>query len=79
LPPGTFPFSIVFTIRADGVIFIVAVAHSKRRPGYWSLADAIAATDAAPWPIMPVSAEDDDVYDLTARAQTRRWTAPRPA
>lgn len=35
LAPTHFPFSIVFTVRADGVIFIVAVAHAKRLPGYW--------------------------------------------
>jgi hypothetical protein len=29
-----FPFQIVFRHEADRV-HIVAVAHSKRRPGYW--------------------------------------------
>ncbi len=36
LKDRTFPFSIVYTVRADGVIFIIAIAHAKRRPGYWS-------------------------------------------
>jgi len=35
MPRRTFPFSIVFSLREDGVIFIIAVAHAKRRPGYW--------------------------------------------
>ena len=30
-----FPFSIVYRITDDGVE-IVAVAHGRRRPGYWS-------------------------------------------
>lgn len=29
-----FPFQIVFRIHAD-LLTIVAVAHAKRRPGYW--------------------------------------------
>jgi toxin ParE1/3/4 len=29
-----FPFSIVYLDKAD-VVNIVAVAHSKRKPGYW--------------------------------------------
>jgi hypothetical protein len=29
-----FPFQIVFRIDADR-LFIVAVSHAKRRPGYW--------------------------------------------
>jgi len=29
-----FPFSIVYYV-ADDTIRIVAVAHAKRRPGYW--------------------------------------------
>jgi len=29
-----FPFQIIFRVVGD-VIFVVAVAHAKRRPGYW--------------------------------------------
>ena len=29
-----FPFSVVYYV-ADDVVRIVAVAHAKRRPGYW--------------------------------------------
>jgi toxin ParE1/3/4 len=29
-----FPYSILYRIRSDEV-FITAVAHQKRRPGYW--------------------------------------------
>ncbi len=29
-----FPFSLVYTVRGD-TIFIVAVAHQSRKPGYW--------------------------------------------
>ena len=31
-----FPYSILYRIRTDEV-FITAVAHQKRRPGYWRL------------------------------------------
>jgi plasmid stabilization system protein ParE len=31
---GKFPYSIIFREK-DGAILIVAVAHAKRRPGYW--------------------------------------------
>lgn len=30
-----FPFSLLATIRRDGTTYVVAVAHQKRRPGYW--------------------------------------------
>ena len=30
-----YPFSIVYLIRGDEVV-IIAVAHHKRRPGYWA-------------------------------------------
>lgn len=30
-----FPFTVFYSVRPDEV-FIVAVAHQKRRPGYWS-------------------------------------------
>lgn len=29
-----FPFSILYRVRPN-VVFITAVAHQKRRPGYW--------------------------------------------
>jgi len=29
-----FPFSIVYRLKGD-VIEVVAIAHAKRRPGYW--------------------------------------------
>ncbi len=29
-----FPFSILYRVRKD-MVFITAVAHQKRRPGYW--------------------------------------------
>lgn len=31
-----FPFSIVFTIEPVPEIVVLAFAHQKRRPGYWS-------------------------------------------
>ena len=31
----TFPYYIAYHIRA-GEIFVVAIAHAKRRPGYWA-------------------------------------------
>lgn len=32
---GRFPYHLVYLL-ADDVIHIVAVAHDRRRPGYWS-------------------------------------------
>lgn len=32
---GIFPYAVVFVVRVDAVT-IVAVAHSKRKPGYWT-------------------------------------------
>ncbi len=29
-----FPFGIIYAVE-DGRIFVAAVAHTKRRPGYW--------------------------------------------
>jgi len=29
-----FPFSILYRLRAN-VVFVTAIAHQKRRPGYW--------------------------------------------
>ncbi len=34
LLPG-FPYGIIFTIEPD-FIYVVAVAHAKRKPGYWA-------------------------------------------
>jgi len=34
LPVRGFPFLVVYRIRPDDV-YVVAVAHAKRRPGYW--------------------------------------------
>ena len=31
-----FPFILVYRIRSEGNVFIVAVAHTSRRPGYWN-------------------------------------------
>jgi toxin ParE1/3/4 len=40
-PPGTrrllierFPYSMVYLVH-NGVLHVLAVAHAKRRPGYW--------------------------------------------
>jgi toxin ParE1/3/4 len=30
-----FPFTIYYRVKTD-TVFVVAVAHQKRRPGYWS-------------------------------------------
>ena len=29
-----FPFTLIYTVEEDSIV-IVAVAHQKRRPGYW--------------------------------------------
>ncbi len=29
-----FPFSIIYSVEADGIL-IIAIAHHGRRPGYW--------------------------------------------
>jgi plasmid stabilization system protein ParE len=31
---GRFPFSIVYMLR-DGCVEVIALAHHRRRPGYW--------------------------------------------
>jgi plasmid stabilization system protein ParE len=33
--PRTFPYVIFFFVR-QGTAIVLAVAHSKRRPGYWT-------------------------------------------
>ena len=30
-----FPHSIVYVVGTDGEVTVAAVAHAKRRPGYW--------------------------------------------
>ena len=30
-----FPYVLVFEVRDDKSVFVVAVAHTSRRPGYW--------------------------------------------
>jgi plasmid stabilization system protein ParE len=32
---GPFPFAMIYRLEA-GVVFIVAVAHQRRRPDYWA-------------------------------------------
>ncbi len=34
-PLGRFPYSILYRIDTDDSIFVAAVAHQSRRPGYW--------------------------------------------
>ena len=34
LPVRGFPFLVVYRIRPDDV-YVIAVAHTRRRPGYW--------------------------------------------
>jgi plasmid stabilization system protein ParE len=31
-----FPFSVIYVVTSERQVVIVAVAHTKRRPGYWS-------------------------------------------
>jgi plasmid stabilization system protein ParE len=30
-----FPYSLVYVVRFDGEVTVAAVAHAKRKPGYW--------------------------------------------
>ncbi len=30
-----FPYSIFYEVSPDGVTFVLAVAHQRRKPGYW--------------------------------------------
>ena len=32
-----FPFSLIYTINDSGIILIIAVAHARRKPGYWKI------------------------------------------
>jgi len=34
LPWAGFPYSVIFQDKDDNIL-VVAVAHAKRRPGYW--------------------------------------------
>jgi plasmid stabilization system protein ParE len=31
----TYPYRLIYRIKAGGIISIVAIAHDKRREGYW--------------------------------------------
>jgi plasmid stabilization system protein ParE len=31
----TFPFSIVYLVGSDDAVFVIAIAHHAREPGYW--------------------------------------------
>ena len=33
-PVGRFPYSVAF-LEQEGLIRVIAIAHSRRRPGYW--------------------------------------------
>jgi plasmid stabilization system protein ParE len=33
-PMARFPFHVIYRVAADRVV-VVAIAHAKRRPGYW--------------------------------------------
>jgi toxin ParE1/3/4 len=33
-PLRRFPFGVIYLVRADA-LWVVAVAHARRRPGYW--------------------------------------------
>jgi tRNA(Ile)-lysidine synthase TilS/MesJ len=30
-----FPYAVIYRIASDGSIRVLAVAHHRRRPGYW--------------------------------------------
>jgi ParE toxin of type II toxin-antitoxin system, parDE len=34
IPLASFPLSLIYLVRGD-LVFLVAVAHMSRRPGYW--------------------------------------------
>ncbi|MBY0228599.1 MAG: type II toxin-antitoxin system RelE/ParE family toxin [Gemmataceae bacterium] len=29
------PYSVIYRVEEDGIVLVVAVAHSSREPGYW--------------------------------------------
>jgi plasmid stabilization system protein ParE len=33
---GRFPFSIIYKVRDNSEIYVVAVMHNHRKPGYWN-------------------------------------------
>lgn len=35
-----YPFSIIYRVLSDGNLFVVAIAHASREPGYWELRSA---------------------------------------
>ena len=39
LPLRRFPFALVYLVTQDGLV-IVAVAHSRKKPGYWARREA---------------------------------------
>lgn len=43
-PVSRFPYTLYAVVRSDELI-VVAVAHQKRRPGFWT--DRLAKVDAA--------------------------------
>jgi toxin ParE1/3/4 len=34
-PVHRFPYGVIYRLIGDGTVEIVAIAHNKRRPGYW--------------------------------------------
>ena len=36
-PCERFPYAVVYRVAPDGSIRVLAVAHHRRRPGYWRL------------------------------------------
>lgn len=35
LPLSRFPYALVYVVRSEAEAVVVAIAHAKRRPGYW--------------------------------------------
>jgi toxin ParE1/3/4 len=35
IPLARFPYSLVYVVQRTGDVVVAAVAHAKRRPGYW--------------------------------------------
>jgi plasmid stabilization system protein ParE len=33
---GRFPFSVIYQIKGDAEIFVLAIMHNHRKPGYWN-------------------------------------------
>lgn len=36
VPLRRFPFRIVYLVESPSLAFVLAVAHNRRRPGYWT-------------------------------------------